>query len=200
MLKLLVINSSPMTDHSNTRQLVDTFVTAWQQQNPAAEIIHRDIGRNPPPHLDEVTIGSYYTPPEARSEAQQQAISLSDKLVDELEAADAVVIGSPMHNFSVTSGLKTWVDHVARVGRTFQYTEQGPQGLLKDKKVFVLSARGGSYGSDSPARGMNHEDTWLSTVLGFLGLTDITSISAEGVSAGDEGVSSARTTIEGLFA
>ncbi|MEH6627353.1 MAG: FMN-dependent NADH-azoreductase [Motiliproteus sp.] len=200
MSKLLVINSSPMTDSSNTRELVDTFVTAWKQKHAGAEVINRDIGRNPPPHLDEVTIGSFYTPDDARNNAQQQAVALSDQLVDELQQVDTVVIGSPMHNFSITSALKTYIDHVARVGRTFQYTENGPEGLLQGKKVFVLTARGGRYGVGSPAAAMNHQDAYLETVLAFIGLKDVTNISAEGLSSGDQGVRTAAAEIDALLA
>lgn len=200
MSKLLVINSSPMTDSSNTRELVDTFVTAWKQKHAGAEVISRDIGRNPPPHLDEVTIGSFYTPDDARNDAQQQAVALSDQLVDELQQADTLVIGSPMHNFSITSALKTYIDHVARVGRTFQYTENGPEGLLQGKKVFVLTARGGRYGAGSPAAAMNHQDAYLETVLAFIGLKDVTNISAEGLSSGDQGVRTAAAEIDALLA
>lgn len=198
MSQLLVINSSPVTDNSNTRQLVNRFVDNWQQQHPESRIVQRDIGRNPPPHIDEVMIGAYYTPSADRNEAQRQAIHLSDELVDELEAADTLVIGSPMHNFSITSALKTYIDHVARVGRTFQYGEAGPEGLLKNKKVYLLTARGGSYTGDSPAKGMNHQDTYLQTVLGFLGLIDVTLIHAEGVSGSAEGVLEAKSTIAAL--
>ncbi len=200
MSKLLVINSSPRTDDSSSRELVARFVQLWQRQHPQAEVINRDLGRNPPPHIDEVTIGAYYTPEDARNDGQRQAIRLSDTLVDELQSADTLVIGSPMHNFSITSALKTYIDHVARVGRTFKYTDKGPVGLLADKKVFVISARGGRYGSDSPARGMNHQDTYLKTVLGFLGLTDVTFVNAEGLSAGEQGVKAAESEIEALFA
>ncbi len=200
MSKLLVINSSPRTDDSSSRELVAHFVQLWQRQHPQAEVINRDLGRNPPPHIDEVTIGAYYTPEDARDDGQRQAVRLSDTLVDELQSADTLVIGSPMHNFSITSALKTYIDHVARVGRTFKYTDKGPVGLLADKKVFVISARGGRYGSDSPARGMNHQDTYLKTVLGFLGLTDVTFVNAEGLSAGEQGVKAAESEIEALFA
>ena len=202
MSKLLVINSSPMTDSSNTRELVDVFVEAWKNKHGESDvsIVQRDIGRNPPPHLDEVTIGSFYTPEDARNEAQRRAVSLSDQLVDELEEADAVVIGSPMHNFSITSSLKTYVDHVARVGRTFQYTENGPVGLLKGKQAYILNARGGRYADGSPAAAMNHQDTYLKTVLGFIGIEDVETISAEGVSGGDQGVREAAIEIDKLLA
>jgi FMN-dependent NADH-azoreductase len=196
MKKLLVIHSSPMGEASKTRELAELFVKTWQQTHPGGQVIRRDVGSNPPPHINAQTIGAYYTAADDRSEEQRAAIALSDELVDELEAADEVVIASPMHNFSITSGLKTWVDHVARVGRTFQYTENGPQGLLKGKKAHVIVARGGSYGAGSPAAAMNHQDSLLRTVLGFIGISDVEFIAAEGVAAGDAGMLSARDVIE----
>ena len=198
MSKLLVINSSPMTDNSHSRLLVDTFVQRYQQQHTDVEVVHRDLGRNPPPHIDEVMIGAYYTPDQQRNNGQQQALKLSDQLVDELEAADVVVIGSPMHNFSISSSLKSWIDHVARVGRTFHYTDEGPQGLLKGKKAYVLSTRGGRYGEGSPAAAFNHQDNYLKVVLGFIGITEVQFITAEGIASGELGVEQALAQINQL--
>ncbi|MEH6472162.1 MAG: FMN-dependent NADH-azoreductase [Halopseudomonas sp.] len=200
MSKLLVINSSPVTDNSKTRQLVSRFVERFSATQPQVELLNRDLGRNPPPHIDEVTIGAYYTPDEQRNPAQQQAVALSDQLVDELMAAETLVIGSPMHNFSITSALKTWIDHVARVGRTFQYGANGPEGLATGKKVYVISARGGNYGVGSPAAAMNHQDTYLKTVLGFIGITDVVFINAEGVASGEQGFEQAASQIDTVLA
>ncbi len=200
MSKLLVINSSPATDNSNSRKLVTRFVERFSAANEGVELVNRDIGRNPPPHIDEVTIGAFYTPQEQRDSALQQAVALSDLLVDELLAADTLVIGSPMHNFSVTSSLKTWIDHIARVGRTFQYTANGPAGLLEGKKAYVISARGGNYGAGSPAAALNHQDTYLKTVLAFIGITDVVFINAEGVAAGEQGMQQAAHQIDAVLA
>jgi FMN-dependent NADH-azoreductase len=200
MSTLLVVNSSPVTDNSKTRELVSRFVERYQAREAGVEVLNRDIGRNPPPHIDEVMIGAYYTPEDARNPAQQQAIQLSDTLVDELLDSDVLVIGSPMHNFSVTSALKTWIDHVARVGRTFQYGANGPEGLVKGKKAYVISARGGRYSEGSPAAGYNHQDTYLKTVLGFIGITDVVFINAEGVASGEQGVLEAASQIDRVLA
>lgn len=199
MNRLLVIQSSPVTDNSNTRQLVSRFLDAARGAQPELEVVERDLGRNPPPHIDEVMIGSYYTAPAERNDAQQSAIALSDELVDELLAVDTLVIGAPMHNFSITSSLKTWIDHVARVGRTFQYGANGPEGLVKGKKVYVLTASGGDYRPGSPAESYNHLDPYLRTVLGFIGLTDVTFVNAVSVASGDEGRLNAEAQIEALF-
>jgi len=199
MQHLLVINSSPVTDNSNTRQLVERFVDAAGAAHPELTLTQRDLGRKAPPHIDEVMIGAYYTAPEQRDAAQQQAVALSDELVDELQAADALVIGAPMHNFSVTSSLKTWIDHVARVGRTFQYGANGPEGLLKGKKAYVLTASGGDYRPGSAAESYNHLDPYLRTVLGFVGITDVTFVNAVSVASGEEGRLSAEAQIAALF-
>lgn len=196
MKTLLVIHSSPMGDYSKTRQLTAAFVQRWLAEHPAGRVIERDVGSNPPPHIDAGTIGAFYTDPAELNQEQRAAIALSDELVAELEAADEVVIGSPMHNFSITSGLKTWVDHVARVGRTFRYTENGPEGLLKGMKASVIVARGGRYGEGSPVAALNHQDTLLRVVLGFIGIDDVEVIAAEGVASGDEGVQQAQAEIE----
>jgi FMN-dependent NADH-azoreductase len=199
MSNLLVINSSPITDTSKTRELVSHLVARYRALNTGVEVQNRDLGRNPPPHIDEVMIGAYFTPEDQRNPAQQQALQLSDLLVDELLAADTLVLGSPMHNFSVTSALKTWIDHVARVGRTFQYGANGPEGLVKGKKAYVISARGGRYGEGSPAAAYNHQDTYLQTVLGFMGITDVVFINAEGVASGEQGVLEAISQIDSLL-
>jgi len=200
MNRLLVINSSPVTDNSNTRQLVERFVAAASAAKPALAITQRDLGRQAPPHIDEVMIGAYYTAPEQRNAAQQQALALSEALVDELLAADTLVIGAPMHNFSITSSLKTWIDHVARVGRTFQYGANGPEGLLKGKKAYVLTASGGDYRPGTPAESYNHLDPYLRTVLGFIGITDVTFVNAVSVASSEEGRRNAEAQIEALFA
>ena len=122
MKRLLAIHSSPSKNNSVTRQLAEHLIQQWRQQNPDSTITERDLALTPPPHLDEETIGAFYTPEADRTPEQANKIVLSDELIEELIAADAIVIGSPMHNFSISSLLKTWIDHVARVGKTFQRT------------------------------------------------------------------------------
>ncbi len=191
MKTILAVTSSPKSEGSVSNTLVEHFVQAWKDATPGAEVSHRNVGVNPLPHLDEATIGAIYTPEDVRSDAQRGLLAESDAVVEELEAADVIVIGAPMHNFSISSALKTWIDHAARVGRTFHYTAEGPEGQLKGKKVFVLTARGGNYGEGSPAHAMDHQTPYLKTVLGFLGLTDISFIHAEGVAQGQDGIDAA---------
>lgn len=187
MTNILVVNSSPNPETSISRDLTDQFMESWKQNNPDTTVTYRDVGLNPLPHLDQLTIGSYYTPVDDRSDEQKAAIALSDVIVDEAEAADVIVIGSPMHNFGITSGLKAWVDHLARVGRTFHYTENGPVGALGGRKVYVLTTRGGRYSGDAPASAMDMQEPYLRTVLGFVGLDDVTFIHAEGLAMGTDG-------------
>ena len=199
MKTLLVIHSSPNRQQSVTRSLTDEFVSKWRANNPNGEVIHRDVGLTPPPHLTEETISAFYTPAENRTEAQVNALKASDELIAELKSASEVVIGAPMHNFSITSGLKTWIDQVARVGETFAYTENGPQGLLEDRPVYVLSATGGDYREHSPFAAMNHQSTYLKVALNFVGLQDIHQVDAAGVAKGEEAVNEARAALDELL-
>ncbi|WP_259780794.1 FMN-dependent NADH-azoreductase [Aestuariispira ectoiniformans] len=186
MTNLLVVNSSPNLDASVTRGLSKEFADTLASQLGDLTVVNRDLGATPPPHLDQTTIGAFYTPAENRSAEQKLAVALSDTLISELKNADVIVIGAPMHNFGISSSLKTWFDHVARVGETFQYTENGPQGLLGGKKVYVITARGGDYSETSPAAAMDIQAPYIKTVLGFVGITDVTFIHGHGLAMGDE--------------
>jgi FMN-dependent NADH-azoreductase len=151
---------SGMSEGSISRQLTAEFLEKWKAAEPGAKIIERDLAAHPLPHLTEQTLGAFFTPAEQRSPEQARAAQLSDQLVAELAAADVVLIGAPMYNFSISSGLKAWIDHVARAGVTFKYTESGPVGLLKGKKVYVFTSRGGVY-SQGPAKVMEFHETYL---------------------------------------
>ncbi len=185
MTHLLAVNSSPNLSSSVSRDLVGQFAASFKEKAAGNTVTFRDVGQNPLPHLDEKTIGAFYTPADQRNEEQKKAIALSDELVDEIIAADTLVIGAPMHNFGTSSHLKSYLDHIARVGRTFSYTEQGPKGLLGGKKVFVITARGGIY-SDGPASHMDIQVPYLKTVFSFVGIEDVAFIHTEGLNMGDE--------------
>ena len=190
MATVLHIDSSVRHTGSLSRQLGGEFIAKWKEANPSDTIVTRDLAAAPLPHLTEQLIGAYFTPPDQRNADQAHTIKLSDTLVDELLAADTIVIGAPMYNFSVTSGLKAWIDHVARAGRTFNYGASGPEGLVTGKKVYVFIASGGVY-SQGPAAAYDHLTTYLRAALGFLGMTDITFIVAEGVGMGEDAVANA---------
>ncbi|QGZ41666.1 FMN-dependent NADH-azoreductase [Pseudoduganella flava] len=184
MANVLYINSSVRSSGSLSRQLSAEFIGKWQANHPTDTIVERDLAANPVPHLTEEMLGAFFTAPDQRTAAQAQTVKLSDDLVDEVLAADVIVIGAPMYNFSVPSGLKAYIDHIARAGRTFKYTDKGPVGLIEGKKVYVFTASGGVY-SEGPAAGYDFLATYLKAVLGFLGITDISFIRAEGVALGD---------------
>lgn len=188
MTTLLHINSSARTN-GNANQLADKFVAEWAARHPRQRIVQRNLTAQPVPHLTEETINAFFTPADQRNAKQRDAIKLSDELVAELFAADIVVIGVPMYNFGIPSTLKAYFDHVARVGITFRYTSSGPEGLVNGKKVYIVAARGGSY-SGTPG---DTQTAYLRNFLGFLGMTDVTFIYAEGLNLGEEAKARAET-------
>ncbi|WP_432382570.1 FMN-dependent NADH-azoreductase [Duganella sp. P38] len=190
MTTILHIDSSVRSTGSLTRQLGGEFVAKLRAADPAARLVTRDLAASPVPHLTEQTIGAFFTPAAQRNAEQAYAVKTSDTLVDELLAADTIVIGAPMYNFSITSGLKAWIDHIARAGRTFQYGANGPEGLVTGKKVYVVVASGGVY-SEGPAAAYDHVTTYLRAALGFLGMSDVTFVVAEGVAMGEAAVDKA---------
>ena len=190
MTKLLHLNSSVRNTGSISRQLTAEFLTKWMLANPNDTIVERDLSANPVPHLTEQMMGAFFTPEAQRSPDQAETVKLSDALINELMDADVIVIGAPMYNFSISSTLKAWIDHVARAGRTFKYTENGPVGLVQGKKVVIFTSRGGVY-SHGAGKAMDFHETYLRAVLGFIGLSDIDFIHTEGMAMGEEAVASA---------
>lgn len=202
MATILHINSSVRNHGSLSRQLTGEFLAKWQAANPADMVVERDLAAEPVPHLTEQMMGAFFTPADQRSPGQAQTVQLSDTLVDELLAADVIVIGAPMYNFSVSSTLKAWIDHVARAGRTFQYSAAGVVGLATGKRVFIVTATGGVY-SEGPSQSFDFLATYLRSVLGFMGMTDVTFIRAEGLAMGDDAVaatlSKSRAALDNLL-
>jgi FMN-dependent NADH-azoreductase len=170
---VLVINSSLQADNGNSGKLTQAFVNGLSD---AHTVVQRDLGSEALPHLTAAEMGAWIAEPADRSTEQQTLVSFSDTAVAELNAADVVVLGVPMYNFGVPSQLKTWIDRVARAGVTFKYTETGPVGLLADKKVVILAARGGVY-QGTPA---DTQTPYLQTFFNFLGLSDLHFVYAEG--------------------
>ena len=183
MAKVLHINSSVRNNGSLSRQLSGEFVAKLAAHG--ASVVERDLAQNPVPHLTEEVMGAFFTPADQRSAQAAAAVRLSDTLVDELLAADVLVLAAPMYNFSVPSTLKAWIDHVARAGRTFQYTATGPVGLATGKKAVIFTASGGVY-SEGPGAAYDYLSTYLRAALGFLGITDIEFVRAQGLAYGDE--------------
>lgn len=191
-MSILLISSSPNLDGSSSRALAQELAHSLAGDG---RVVVRDLGANPPPHLDQETIGAFYTPEADRTAEQNRKLALSDELIDELFAADAIVIAAPMHNFGIASSLKTWIDQVARIGRTFEPTGQGPKGLVTDRPVRVVTTRGGVYGPGTPFNHLDHLEPYLRRALNFIGLEDISFIYAEGTAKGDDGLKAARAEI-----
>lgn len=188
---VLHIDSSPLGDHSVSRKLTAKVLAELKANHPDTKIVTRDLGTSPLPHLSGITVGAFFTPPDQRNEVLNEALKLSEEAIDELFAADVIVIGAPMWNFGIPSSLKAWIDHIARGGRTFKYGASGPESLLPPgKKVIIVSSRGGIY-SSGPMQVMDHQETYLKAVLGFIGLHDVSIIRAEGVAMGEEAVKTA---------
>ena len=178
-MKILNIISSPR-EESFSVALANGIIQKLKAANPDAEVVTRDVATNPFPHMEEVHIQSIRTPAEEHTPEQQQAAKHSDEVIAELKAADVIIIGAPMYNFSIPSTLKAWIDHLARKGMTFRYTENGPEGLVTGKKVYVAMASGGVYSSGPGAAG-DFVAPYLKYVFGFMGMTDVTVLRAEGL-------------------
>ncbi|MFL9925007.1 FMN-dependent NADH-azoreductase [Herbaspirillum lusitanum] len=185
MSTLLQIDSSARTNGSISRQLTASFAQQWQAKNAGGTVVHRDLAAEALPHVTEALLGAYFTPAEQRSAEQQSLIALSDKLVDELLAADTIVIGVPMYNFAPPSAFKAWIDHVFRAGRTFRYSETGPVGLVTGKRVVVILSRGGMY-SEGPMEALDFQGKYIKSAFGFIGMTEVELVIAEGVAMGEE--------------
>jgi FMN-dependent NADH-azoreductase len=199
-MKLLHIDSSPLAANSASRELTRRAVAQWQATHPNVQVEHLDLVADAPSHLAHDSLGFRLgIAAEGLTEAQQRENALSEKLVSQFLAADVVVLGAPMYNFSVPSQLKAWIDRIAQAGRTFRYTEKGPQGLAGGKTVVIVSTRGGAYGD---ASAMDHQESYLKAVFGFLGVTDIRIVRAEGLAMGDagkaQGLEAAQRAIQAL--
>jgi len=180
--RILVIESSARHQGSVSRQLTEQFITQWSVAHPDDQVQVRDLAANPVPHLDADLLGGWMKPAGQQSAAEQEALQRSDRLTDELLAADVLVLAAPMYNFAIPSTLKAWLDHVLRAGKTFKYSDTGPQGLLTGKRAFVLTARGGIYAGGT----LDHQEPYLRQALGFIGIHDVEFVHAEGLSLGAE--------------
>ena len=180
---LLEIDSSPLGDRSLSRHLTHEFVEQWKAANSDSQVVTRDLNATDLAPITAAWIGASYTPEDKQTPEQQKLLATSNALIDELKAADAIVIGVPMHNFSVPSVLKLWIDQIARAGKTFSYATGTPQGLLTNKKATVFITSGGKYDAGTALASMNFVEPYLRAVLAFLGITDVTFITASGASA-----------------
>jgi FMN-dependent NADH-azoreductase len=188
MTKFLIIDSAATGDASVSRKLTSEFAAQVKRRDPAVRVVRRDVGRAPIPHLTEDTVVAIRG--QAATAAERATLALSDTLIAELKDADVIVIGAPMYNFGMASTLKTWFDHVLRSGVTFRYTAQGPEGLVKGKRAIVVESRAGLY-SEGPAAVMDSQEPHIRTLLGFMGITDVTFVRAEKLAFGPEAATAA---------
>lgn len=200
MTTILQLNNSVFGDNGQSSQLADEFVAKRREAEPGVRVIRRDLAAEPADHLTAERFTAALTAPEERTPEQAREAALADTLIEELQAADEVVIGAPTYNFNVASTLKTWFDHVARAGTTFRYTENGPVGLLAGKTAYVFLTSGGQYsGTD-----MDFQKSYVQHFLGFLGIEDVHVVRAEGLAMGEaaanEALAGARKSVEQLTA
>jgi FMN-dependent NADH-azoreductase len=204
-MKLLHLDSSILGPHSVTRILTADIVQRQRALHPGLEVIYRDLAADASLHLSGAHMAAWQGAA-VENEDLGQDLAKGGSYLDELFAADIIVIGAPMYNFTVPTQLKAWIDRVVVAGKTFQYSANGvPESLLpKGKKVFIASARGGSYHEGSPAAFLEHHESYLRGVLGFLGVQDVTIVRAEGLSMGPEArqaaLSKAKQTVAALAA
>jgi FMN-dependent NADH-azoreductase len=183
MPTLLHIDSSPLYGRSVSRQLTAAFVTEWKSSHPNGTVIDRDLNATTIPPINAEWVGAAYTPEEVRAPQQKEQLALSDALIAELEQADEYVIGVPMHNFSVPSVLKLWIDQISRAGKTFSYADGRPKGLITGKKATFIIATGGVYDAQTQMASFNFVEPYLRSVFSFLGVTDATFLTAGGTAA-----------------
>src|SRR5579863_3508772 len=183
-MKLLHIDSSVLGPHSVSRRVSAAIVDRLRQATPRLEIIHRDLGLTPLSHLS----GSHLAAAQggAADAAVQEDLATDQAMLNEFLAADIVVLGAPMYNFTIPSQLKAWIDRIVVAGKTFKYGAQGPQGLAGDKRVIVAISRGGFYGPGTPAAALEHLESYLRGIFGFIGVTKLEFISADGIQVGPE--------------
>jgi len=202
MSQILLITSSPRLQSHSTkvaRALADKLAT----RAPNSAVTVRDLTREPLPHIDDSFATGRALPADKLTPAQKDVLALSDKLLNELFAADTIIIAAGMINFGIPSNLKAYIDYIVRPGVAFRYSEKGPEGLIKGKKVYLVLARGGVY-SEGPMQQFNFQDTYLRAALSFMGLTDIEMITMEGVALGpdaaDRAVGAALTKVSTIAA
>ena len=194
-MKLLRIDSSARASSESCR-LTSRFVQEWKAEHPRGEVVERDLSKTVLPHITDDWLATYGDPAKLTPE-QRQYLSVSDELIEELRAADVVVIGAPMHNHMISWELKAWIDQVVRVGKTITYGAKGPQGLLQGKKAVVITARGGSYPSGTPRAASDFQEPYLRHILTVLGFSEAVFIHGENLK-GEQAESSRAAAISAI--
>lgn len=202
MTSILHLDSSPRGDRSHSRQLGKKFVVEWQKLHPEDTVTYRDLRTSPIPHVTEEWIAANYTPLQSQTPEMLQTLQLSNELVDEFLASDRCIFSIPMYNFSIPSSFKAYIDYIVRVNRTFTIKDDGFQGLVKNKKIVFITARGDKYSAGSPHEGWDAQEPGLRYAFQFIGVTDIQFIHAEGLDLGskskEQGLLAAKSEIEKL--
>ncbi|MDD5323965.1 MAG: NAD(P)H-dependent oxidoreductase [Polaromonas sp.] len=197
MNKLLHVDSSILGGNSVSRQLTAQIVTSWRASHPATEVSYLDLAVDGPSHLSAESLG--FRLPAGAAElnaAQKRENAISETLVAQFLAADVLVIGAPLYNFAIPTQLKAWIDRLAQVARTFAYTDKGPVGLAGGKTVIMASARGGVYSTSDAGNAMEHQESYLKTIFGFFGVTDVRFVRAEGLAMGEAAKATALAAAE----
>lgn len=184
MSLLLRIDSSALSQGSHSKALADGYQQQWQAANPDGQVMHTDLSQDQPAHLSEAMIQAMFTPEDARNEQQLAMLTDSDGYISAIQAADTIVFSIAMYNFGIPSTLKAYLDQIIRAGVTFQYGENGPEGLLENKKVILIVATGGDY-TQEPYSAMNFVVPYMQTTLGFVGLTDVSVVQAPNMARED---------------
>lgn len=185
-MNVLCLTSSILNDFSTSNGLVQDLLAHVKAQNHNVTVTSRHLGEQPPAHLTLAVLNAIRSKDTSELTAEQKQVYQEILTsIDELKSADMVIIGAPMYNLSVSSGLKTWIDQICQAGLTFSYTENGPKGLVNDKPVIIVSTRGGIY-STAPYDALDHQESYLKAILGLVGLTNVKFIRAEGVNISPE--------------
>lgn len=184
MTKVLLIGSSALGDASVSKQVAEALLEELRRAEPDLRLTTRDVGAHPLPHLEPARMPAFAGKTDTPEAAETAA--LSQAVMDEVFAADLIVIASPMYNFGITSTLKAWFDHLLRAGQTFRYTATGSEGLVHGKRAIVVEARGGLYSDGGPSAGSDHQEPHLKTLLNFIGITDVSFVRAEGLAISPE--------------
>ncbi|HEY0290131.1 MAG TPA: FMN-dependent NADH-azoreductase [Pseudomonas sp.] len=192
-MKLLHIDSSILGDHSASRQLSRSVVQTWKETHADTQVVYRDLAHDALSHFSAASLAAAGTPVEGRDAAQKLEVESNEAILQEFLSSDVVVIGAPVYNFTIPSQLKAWIDRITVAGRTFRYTEAGPEGLCKGKKVIIVSTAGGLHVGQPTSVG--HEDL-LKVLFGFIGVTDLQFVFAHGLAYGDEPRANALTAAQ----
>ena len=195
-MQLLHIDSAITGDASVSRQLTAITVAAWVAAHPGTQVQYLDLVADAPGHFTLDAMAPRTGQTEGLTEAQQRENAVSERLVSQFLAADVIVVGAPFYNFGIPTQLKAWIDRLAQPGRTFRYTANGPEGLAKGKTVIVASTRGGVYSTSEGGRALEHQESYLQTIFGFFGITDVRFVRAEGVAMGPDAKSAALASAE----